>query len=110
MVKQKIIVKSWYVLIVLSLVIPWSTVSDKRSCPRCNARENDFNDCIHMDHKDLYFLVKLRDGRLTIRTEKDYRRMSGFGGVNERPWTPEFSKKHLNHHKSYEYKLGFQKE
>lgn len=57
-----------------------------------------------MDHKDLYFLVKLRDGRPTIRTEKDYRHMSGFGGVNERPWTPEFSKKHLNHHKSYEYK------
>jgi hypothetical protein len=73
-------------------------------CPRCNARENDFDDCIHMDHKDLYFLVKLRDGRPTIRTDKDYRHMSGFGGVNERPWTPEFSKKHLNHHKSYEYK------
>lgn len=72
-------------------------------CPRCNTREHAFDNCTYQGCGDLYFLVRLRDGQPPIRTEKDYRDIIGFEKLSERPWTPEFSRKHLNHHKSYDY-------
>lgn len=73
-------------------------------CPRCNTREHNFDKCTYSGHKDLYFLVQLRNGLPPIRTEKDYRDLPGFNSIDDRPWTPEFSKKHLNSYRNYEYK------
>ena len=76
-------------------------------CPRCNTRLHDFDGCIHKNFRELYYLVKSRDGRPPILTGKDYRYLPGFRTMDERPWTPEFSKKRLNYYKSYEYKAPF---
>lgn len=39
-------------------------------CPRCNTREHNFDKCTYTGHKDLYFLVQLRNGLPPIVRKK----------------------------------------